>query len=56
MSIMAVPDAGILFRTPPHLVSAAGQSQSGWEFEMINRLKKDASEFKKRPIREHLDY
>lgn len=42
-----------------HLVtptSAAGQSQQGWEFEMINRLKKDASQFNKRPIREYLDY
>ena len=42
-----------------HLVtptSPAGQSQQGWEFEMINRLKKDASQFKKRPIREYLDY
>ena len=37
-----------------HLVSPtspAGQSQQGWEFEMVNRLKKDASQFKKRPIR-----
>lgn len=42
-----------------HMVSPtspAGQSQQGWEFEMINRLKKDASQFKKRPIREYLDY
>lgn len=42
-----------------HLVtpnSPAGQSQHGWEFEMINRLKKDASQFKKRPIREYLEY
>jgi len=42
-----------------HLVtptSAAGQSQQGWEFEMINRLKKDASQFKRRPIRDYLDY
>ncbi|WP_426138816.1 RepB family plasmid replication initiator protein, partial [Psychrobacter sp. TWR1-1-1] len=41
-----------------HLVSPtspAGQSQQGWEFEMINRLKKDASQFKKRPIKEYLD-
>ena len=33
-----------------HLVtptSPAGQSQQGWEFEMVNRLKKDASQFKK---------
>ena len=36
--------------------SPAGQSQQGWEFEMINRLKKDASQFTKRPIREYLDY
>jgi len=42
-----------------HIVSPtspAGQSQQGWEFEMINRLKKDASQFKRRPIREYLDY
>ena len=42
-----------------HMVSPtslAGQSQQGWEFEMINRLKKDASQFKKRPIRDYLDY
>lgn len=42
-----------------HMVSptsAAGQSDSGWEFEMINRLKKDASQFSKRPIREYLNY
>ncbi len=42
-----------------HLVSStspAGQDPKAWEFEMINRLKKDASQFKKRPIREYLDY
>ncbi|WP_201547262.1 replication initiation protein RepM [Psychrobacter immobilis] len=42
-----------------HLVSPtspAGQSQQGWDFEMVNRLKKDASEFKKRPIRDYLKY
>ncbi|ALF60949.1 hypothetical protein AOC03_12250 (plasmid) [Psychrobacter urativorans] len=42
-----------------HMVSPtspAGQSQQGWEFEMINRLKKDASQFKKRPVRDYLDY
>ena len=42
-----------------HLVSPtspAGQSQQGWEFEMLNRLKKDPSQFKKRPIREYLEY
>ena len=42
-----------------HLVSPtspAGQSQQAWEFEMINRLKKDASQFKKRPIRDYLNY
>ena len=41
-----------------HLVSptsSAGQSQQGWEFEMINRLKKDASQFDKRPIKDYLD-
>ena len=42
-----------------HLVSPtspAGQSLQGWEFEMINRLKKDASQFQKRPIKEYLKY
>ena len=42
-----------------HLVtptSPAGQSQQGWEFEMINRLKKDASQFNKCPIRDYLEY
>lgn len=42
-----------------HLVSStspAGQDPKVWEFEMINRLKKDALQFKKRPIRYYLDY
>ena len=42
-----------------HLVSPtspAGQSQQGWEFEMVNRLKKDPTLFNKRPIREYLEY
>ena len=42
-----------------HLVSPtspAGQSQQGWEFEMINRLKKNASQFNKRPIKDYLVY
>lgn len=42
-----------------HMVSStspAGQDPKAWEFEMINRLKKDASQFKKRPIRDYLDY
>lgn len=42
-----------------HMVSPtspAGQSTQAWEVEMINRLKKNASQFKKRPIREYLDY
>lgn len=42
-----------------HLVSStspAGQNAKAWEFEMVNRLKKDASQFKKRPIREYLEY
>ena len=42
-----------------HLVSPtspAGQSQQGWEFEMINRLKKDPTQFNKRPIKEYLEY
>ncbi len=42
-----------------HLVSPtspAGQSQQGWEFEMVNRLKKNPTQFNKRPIREYLEY
>lgn len=42
-----------------HMVSStspAGQTAQGWEFEMINRLKKDPSQFKKRPIRNYLEY
>ncbi len=42
-----------------HLVkstSPAGQDSSLFEFEMINRLKKDASQFNKRPIRDYLEY
>ena len=42
-----------------HMVSStspAGQDPKAWEFEMINRLKKDASQFKKRPIRDYLEY
>ena len=42
-----------------HLVSStspAGQNSQAWEFEMINRLKKDPSQFNKRPIRDYLDY
>ena len=42
-----------------HLVSStspAGQDPKMWEFEMINRLKKDPTQFKKRPIREYLEY
>lgn len=42
-----------------HLVSPtspAGQSQQGWEFEMVNRLKKDPTQFNKRPIKDYLEY
>ena len=42
-----------------HLVSStspAGQDPKMWEFEMINRLKKDPSQFNKRRIREYLEY
>ena len=42
-----------------HLVSSsspAGQNPKAWEFEMVNRLKKDASQFNKQPIREYLKY
>lgn len=42
-----------------HLVSStsqAGQDTKVWEFEMVNRLKKDASQFRKRPIRDYLEY
>jgi len=35
--------------------SPAGQDMKMWEFEMINRLKKDTSDFRKRPIKEYLD-
>ena len=40
-----------------HLVkstSPEGQSLGAWELEMVNRLKKDPSQFKKRPIRSYL--
>lgn len=33
----------------------AGESQQRWEFEIVNRLKKDASQFKKRPIKDYLE-
>lgn len=36
--------------------SPAGQDMKVWEVEMIKRLKKDALQFKKRPIREYLVY
>ena len=36
--------------------SPAGQDMKIWEFEMINRLKKDPSQFNKRPIRSYLKY
>ena len=36
--------------------SPAGQDMKIWEFEMINRLKKDSSQFKKRPIKGYLEY
>lgn len=42
-----------------HLVSSAspaGQDPAAWEFEMINRLKKDASQFSKQPIKSYLEY
>ncbi|UPQ69335.1 hypothetical protein [Enterobacter roggenkampii] len=42
-----------------HMVSPtspAGQNKEDWEFEMVNRLKKDATQFKNRPIKEYLDY
>lgn len=41
-----------------HLVSStspAGQNSQAWEFEMINRLKKDPNQFDKRPIKDYLD-
>lgn len=41
-----------------HLVSStspAGQDPTAWEFEMVNRLKRDPSQFTKRPIRDYLD-
>ena len=42
-----------------HMVSStspAGQDAKAWEFEMINRLKKDVSQFKKRPIKDYIEY
>lgn len=36
--------------------SPAGQNMKVWESEMIDRLRKDASKFKKRPIRDYLEY
>ena len=42
-----------------HLVSSTspeGQNPKAWELEMINRLKKDASQFKKRPLKDYLEY
>ena len=42
-----------------HLVSSAspaGQDPKVWELKMVNRLKRDVSQFKKRPIREYLKY
>lgn len=41
-----------------HLVSStspAGQNAQAWEFEMINRLKRNPSQFNKRPIRDYLE-
>lgn len=42
-----------------HLLSPTSpvvQSKQGWEFEMINRLKKEDSQFNKQPIRSYLEY
>lgn len=42
-----------------HLVSStspAVQDPTAWEFEMVNRLKKHPSQFKKRPIKDYLNY
>ena len=42
-----------------HLVtptSLAGQSHKEWEFDMLKRLKKDASQFTKLPIKDYLEY
>ena len=36
--------------------SPAGQSIKAWETEMVDRLKKDASQFRKRPIKDYLNY
>lgn len=41
-----------------HMVSStspAGQNMKAWESEMVNKLKEDASQFNKRPIRDYLD-
>ena len=45
-----------LVRTFLSPTSPAGQNKEDWEFEMVNRLKKDATQFKNRPIKEYLDY
>lgn len=42
-----------------HLVSPtspANASKSAWEFEMVNRLKRDPSAFNKRPLEDYLEY
>lgn len=42
-----------------HLISPtspANGSLSAWEFEMVNRLKKDPKQFNKRPLNDYLEY
>ena len=36
--------------------SPVDQDSKVWELEMITRLKKDTSQFQKRPIRDYLKY
>ena len=36
--------------------SPTGQNMKVWESEMIDRLKKNASQFKKHPIKDYLEY
>ena len=36
--------------------SPTGQSKQGWDFENINCLIKHPSQFKKRPIKDYLNY
>lgn len=42
-----------------HLISPsspANASQAAWEFEMVNRLRRDPNQFNKRPLSDYLEY